>query len=533
MPVSSPSYFPPAGGQGQIVGTTAGIGAKGVRMFLAGASAGNWTSTGLNDLVVVGDSAFSAGTSLAPITDTNLAGAVILGSKAGQAVTVETNFGGGFGAPVLIGFQALGSSTSATTMTVIGYQALRDYVPNVGNPIGGSVVIGHQASVFLTGELSGFGSGYTSNVAIGQQALSGFSFGATQLRTVVDNVAIGYQAMPNIVGPGGVGGSGIIQNVVIGSHAALQSDTTATGTVGNVYIGFQVGSGDPSGHPGASVLIGSSVTAGVASVSNCVAIGALAIAGTLNNIAIGIAANGGVANNVCLGGLASGVNRSIAIGRAANVGVVAADDQLLFETFDAGTSIRRALIYGRLANVGPGPGGVIIGHSTQGTNRDIPGFNVLKVLDGTWNGAAPAGGGLIYVTSTDEAIHWVDATGQDAAIGPSGPAFFATGLGRITPVALAANTNDYAPAGFAAAQVVRISSTAAFNLTGLAGGAAGRLVALINVGANNITLTNQDAGSAAANRFSLPGAASVVLGANGSIELWYDAVTGNWRSLNR
>ncbi len=54
--------------------------------------------------------------------------------------------------------------------------------------------------------------------------------------------------------------------------------------------------------------------------------------------------------------------------------------------------------------------------------------------------------------------------------------------GIISPPQITVNQNDYAPAGFAAASVLRLSTDANRNITGLAGGSDGRLIYIYNAG---------------------------------------------------
>ena len=103
--------------------------------------------------------------------------------------------------------------------------------------------------------------------------------------------------------------------------------------------------------------------------------------------------------------------------------------------------------------------------------------------------------------------------------------------GVISPASIGASQNDYNPTGLATASTLRLTSGAAYNITGLVGGAAGRLILVHNIGANNLTLTNEDAGSTAANRFALRGAASLVVTPNKAVVLQYDATTARWRAL--
>jgi len=101
--------------------------------------------------------------------------------------------------------------------------------------------------------------------------------------------------------------------------------------------------------------------------------------------------------------------------------------------------------------------------------------------------------------------------------------------GDLTPTQITGNQNDYAPTGHASAFRFLINSSAAFNITGLAGGVAGRVVAITNTGTFTITLKEQDAGSSAANRFLNSG--DVALAANQTLWLQYDGGTTNrWRT---
>lgn len=104
-------------------------------------------------------------------------------------------------------------------------------------------------------------------------------------------------------------------------------------------------------------------------------------------------------------------------------------------------------------------------------------------------------------------------------------------FGVITPTAISSSVNDYAPTNGIQADIWRISSTNVFNITGIVAPLAyqgARRLMLTNIGTANITLTNQDANSAAANRFLLAGG-STVLGQDASITLFYDQTTQRWR----
>lgn len=97
----------------------------------------------------------------------------------------------------------------------------------------------------------------------------------------------------------------------------------------------------------------------------------------------------------------------------------------------------------------------------------------------------------------------------------------------VTPSPITANQNDYAAIN--GARWGRISSTAAFQITGFSGGASGLRRLVTNVGTFNITIMHQSSSSSAANRVLCPGNANFVLNANDSCEMIYDS--SRWRVL--
>lgn len=102
--------------------------------------------------------------------------------------------------------------------------------------------------------------------------------------------------------------------------------------------------------------------------------------------------------------------------------------------------------------------------------------------------------------------------------------------GALTPAQITSNQNDYAPTGHADVSVFRLSTDAARNITGLAGGASGRVVLIRNVGSFNINLVS-DTSSSAANRFDL-GTTPYLLYTGQALELIYDGTTSRWRPMS-
>lgn len=101
--------------------------------------------------------------------------------------------------------------------------------------------------------------------------------------------------------------------------------------------------------------------------------------------------------------------------------------------------------------------------------------------------------------------------------------------GDISPAQITADQNDYNPTGLSSASTLRLTSDASRNVTGLQGGADGRVLVLHNVGSNNIVLKDESASSTAGNRFAL--SADITLGVDQAAVLQYDATSSRWRVM--
>lgn len=101
----------------------------------------------------------------------------------------------------------------------------------------------------------------------------------------------------------------------------------------------------------------------------------------------------------------------------------------------------------------------------------------------------------------------------------------------ISPAQLTANTNDWNPNGLATSTVIRFSTDASRDLTGIVGGADGRILLLINTGLFPLVLKH-DITSTAANRFYLPGSVDDVIMPGVSYLVWYDSTSSRWRTVS-
>lgn len=106
-------------------------------------------------------------------------------------------------------------------------------------------------------------------------------------------------------------------------------------------------------------------------------------------------------------------------------------------------------------------------------------------------------------------------------------------LRALTAAQITANQNDYNPESTATdrSSFWRLSSDASRNITGIANGLNGRMLYLVNVGATDIVIQHQNAGSAAGNRIITQASADVTMGPDETMILIYDSTTARWRSF--
>ena len=70
--------------------------------------------------------------------------------------------------------------------------------------------------------------------------------------------------------------------------------------------------------------------------------------------------------------------------------------------------------------------------------------------------------------------------------------------------------------------------------SGFADGVNGRVISLINLGANTFDLSDEHASSTATNRIKLPGGVNVTVAAlGGAVTLIYDGTSQRWRLLSK
>lgn len=415
---------------------------------------------------------------------------------------------------VVIGHNNFPQQVSRVGNSVIVGDNIGANMPAAGDCVYGAVLIGPDVVRYQRILAGNSGDvGFHDSVMIGARVLRGMSTFATNGSGAVaaNNVLIGADIMRDAGFDGGIPGVTASANVIIGQGAAQGA---AAGQNTSFQQNVIIGQGAVNG----TTTLGSSVCIGVGVGNFGVGCSDLTLVGA--GITGGLQANQN--SNVALGSRCSlsGIgSRNVLLGPNCNATSELpnfANDRLLIQNGNG------TLIYGNFAAAGPGPGGLILGNSSP-ANRDLPGFNIVKIINGSWDGVtAPVGGGFLY--SAAGSLHWVDTAGNDKLL--------AGAAGEIAPPALAAGqTDDWAPAGIAAAVLVEVTVDAAGSqLSGMVGGFAGHQVTLF-VSGGQLDLLDEDAASAAANRFHGVMGAGIIVADGQSVTLLYDSLIDRWRPI--
>ncbi len=99
-------------------------------------------------------------------------------------------------------------------------------------------------------------------------------------------------------------------------------------------------------------------------------------------------------------------------------------------------------------------------------------------------------------------------------------------LQKATDYSTTGSTNDV---NLGTASLVRLTGASAQTITGISGGADGRVLTIINAGSNTATMSNSSASSSAANRILTGTATDLTLNPDASMTLVYDAGASRWR----
>lgn len=158
------------------------------------------------------------------------------------------------------------------------------------------------------------------------------------------------------------------------------------------------------------------------------------------------------------------------------------------------------------------------------TSSAYPGFQACEFF-GARTFTGPVSSARVDAFSESQLRAFTLAGGATVVRNDAGARIIST---TVTEAALTGNTNDWAVS--TKTSIHRISSTIAVDVTGFAGISVDGLVqGWLNVGANNITLKNQNVGSAATNR--ILGTGDVVIAPDAIKWTIYDGTTGRHRVM--
>lgn len=200
-------------------------------------------------------------------------------------------------------------------------------------------------------------------------------------------------------------------------------------------------------------------------------------------------------------------------------------------------------------------GGDLIGTSTSQQVVNVTG--TTNTLIGSTNSIHLQVGGVDSAISTASyfqigsavTIDFYNGTASPVLSSTSGSMYFQTGASPgvwqnisgswtklalnlatvISPTQLTTNQNDYNPTGIDTANIIRMSSNASVDITGMGVVSSLLFKKIYNVGSFNIVLKHQNGGSIAVNRFTIPGGADYTIQPDYSVDIFYDSVSTTWR----
>lgn len=156
----------------------------------------------------------------------------------------------------------------------------------------------------------------------------------------------------------------------------------------------------------------------------------------------------------------------------------------------------------------------LINLAGNSTVVDMTGTGVLGI-NTTTNRAITTGTGML--TSGGDLTVYGNTVLVGNFSGPKGPDYATTGV-----------QNDV---NLGSGSLFRYTGAGTATFTGIAGGSDGRQISIMNASAFPLTITNMDAGSAAANQFITTTGLPVVVPASTTLVIQYDAGVSKWRIL--
>lgn len=212
------------------------------------------------------------------------------------------------------------------------------------------------------------------------------------------------------------------------------------------------------------------------------------------------------------------IDTDAAVGNGKAVGILRCNNasDLTITGFKAPTDTRLMFVYA------VGAGGVTLNHQDAGSTTAAD--RIITATGSALTLTAGSGSALLQYDATTARWRVLALAGSGGGSAPTNATTTATGT-----------QNDFAPSGltFTAGQTttLRCNNATLLTINGVAGGVDGALLRIVSVGAGQVTLAHQNAGSTAANRLLniITSGITPLAAGVGVATLLYDGTTARWR----
>lgn len=180
-----------------------------------------------------------------------------------------------------------------------------------------------------------------------------------------------------------------------------------------------------------------------------------------------------------------------------------------------------------------------------GDPQDLTPTQVVAIIDAespTWTGSHTFTGTLFNVNTTSNVTIASGSTltlaaASQVTIGSpleaQGAALFTSAMrwAGIISVTISADVDDWAPTGLSGAHVIRVTASGGNRtINSISGGANGRVIIIINVSSNLVTIPNNGGTGSASNKI-VHNMDAPFLAEHETMTLWYDGTTSRWRVI--
>jgi len=175
----------------------------------------------------------------------------------------------------------------------------------------------------------------------------------------------------------------------------------------------------------------------------------------------------------------------------------------------------------------------VTGSATNGLMDLLMTWNttgVATLLKATLTNTASGAGSLLMSLIVGAAsVFSIDLLGIVTAAGGFVNAGVLRRTAVISPATMSTDVNDWAPTGLSTCSVIRAAQSVGIHyIRGMVAQPAGTAITICNIGAQDIYIAAEDAGSVAANRFKT----AINFAPGYALTVWYDGTDSRWRILS-